>query len=517
MTQNRRIFWNIVATYARSLYGLVIGLLCGRWTLQALGQTDYGLMGLVGGLIGFITFFNGILSSAIGRYYAFVVGEALVTGEAGLEKCRMWFTTGVVIHTILPTFLIIVGYPIGVLAVECFLTIPPDRVHDCIWVWRTVCFSCFLGMVMVPIGAMYGAKQYIAELTIYSFVTITLNACFQYYMITHPGRWMVQLAFWNCFLGLLPNLIISVRAFYIFPECRFRWKYVNCFSRLKELSGFALWNTLPSIGCMFRSQGMAILVNKYFGPTLNAGMAVGNNLSGQTETLSGSLYGAFSPAICNAWGAGNHEFARALAFRAGKIGALLMLLFALPLSLEVNEVLLLWLKNPPDYASTFFIYTMITTVIDKTSYGHCLAMNANGDIKWYAIVLSPAIMLTFVIAWILLLCGVGVHSVGIGMVGGIVILNFGRLCFAHRIINMSMFYWTRSVAMPLVVVTVLVLVAGYVPQLLMAASFIRIVVTTMACEVVLIPLSWFIVLDNEERQYVKNKLNKFLHQIVHRG
>jgi len=470
---------------------------------MALGQTDFGLMGLVGGLVGFISFFNGVLSTAVGRYYAFVVGEAQATGEAGIEKCRMWFTTGVVIHTVLPTVLMLVGYPIGAWGVEHFLTIPPDRVHDCLWVWRTVCFSCFLSMVTVPIGAMYNAKQYIAELTIYSVASVTLNAGFQYYMITHPGVWMVPLAFWNCIMGLLPSVIIAVRAFYIFPECRFRWKYVNCLGRLKELSGFALWSMIPNIGCMFRSQGLAILVNKYFGPTLNAGMAVGNTLSGQTETLSASLYGAFSPAICNAWGAGRLDFARSLAFRAGKIGALLMLVFAIPLALEVDEVLHLWLKNPPDYAALFCLYTIVTTVVDKSSYGHCLAMNANGDIKWYSIVLGPAVMLTFVIAWILLACGVGVHSVGIGMVSAIVILGFGRLMFAQRILGMNFGLWVRTVACPLSAVTVIVTGIGSCPRFFMGASFLRILITTSICSIAMIPLAWWMVLDAVERGYVK--------------
>ena len=51
MSPNRRIFLNIVATYGRSLYALVIGLFCGRRTLMALGEVDYGLMGFVSGSI----------------------------------------------------------------------------------------------------------------------------------------------------------------------------------------------------------------------------------------------------------------------------------------------------------------------------------------------------------------------------------------------------------------------------------------------------------------------------------
>ena len=50
MTANRRIFLNIVATYGRSLYALVCGLYISRWVLAALGKTDFGLYGVVGGM-----------------------------------------------------------------------------------------------------------------------------------------------------------------------------------------------------------------------------------------------------------------------------------------------------------------------------------------------------------------------------------------------------------------------------------------------------------------------------------
>jgi len=94
MTANKRIFVNIVATYGRSLYALVIGLFCGRWTLMALGEVDYGLMGVVGGLTAFIGFFFGILSGAVGRFYAFALGRASGANDPqqGLEECREWFS-----------------------------------------------------------------------------------------------------------------------------------------------------------------------------------------------------------------------------------------------------------------------------------------------------------------------------------------------------------------------------------------------------------------------------------------
>ena len=152
MTENRRIALNIAATYGRSLFALVCGLFTSRWVLMALGQSDYGLYGVVGGLTAFIAFFNGLMAAAVGRFYAFSVGQAKVAGTQGegLEVCRQWFNTAVLIHTAVPLVLIAVGYPVGMWAVESFLTIPPERVEACRWVFRFVCLSCFVAMVNVP-------------------------------------------------------------------------------------------------------------------------------------------------------------------------------------------------------------------------------------------------------------------------------------------------------------------------------------------------------------------------------
>ena len=144
MTANRRIFLNIIATYGRSLYALALGLFTARWALQALGHVDYGLYGVVGGLAAFISFFNSLLATGVGRFYAISVGKASVKeSEAeGIEDCHKWFSTAVTLHFLLASVLMLIGYPVGVWAVKNFLTIPADRVTDCVWVFRFVCIAC---------------------------------------------------------------------------------------------------------------------------------------------------------------------------------------------------------------------------------------------------------------------------------------------------------------------------------------------------------------------------------------
>ena len=89
MTANKRIVLNVVASYGRSLFSLMCGIFTGRWLLLSLGEVDYGLFGVVGGIVSFIAFFNHLFSTSISRYYAYAVGAANVGGPDALEDCRV--------------------------------------------------------------------------------------------------------------------------------------------------------------------------------------------------------------------------------------------------------------------------------------------------------------------------------------------------------------------------------------------------------------------------------------------
>ena len=308
MTENRRIFWNIVATYGRSLIALVCGLFASRWVLMALGQSDFGLYGVVGGLTAFIAFFNSLLAGAISRFFAFSVGEAMLARdpETGLAECRKWFNTAVFVHTAIPVVVMLVGYPIGVYAVRNWLTIQPDRVEAAVWVFRFVCISCFVGMVNVPFSAMFTAKQYIAELTLYSLITTILNVTGLYYMVCHPGFWLVKYSLWICLISVVPQILICWRATVLFQECRIKVGWLFDASRLRQLGAYAGWQMFGAFGSIARSQGIAILVNKFFGTRLNATMSVANQVAAQSVTLSSALNGAFAPALTTYAGAGDN-------------------------------------------------------------------------------------------------------------------------------------------------------------------------------------------------------------------
>ena len=525
MNENRRIALNVVATYGRSLYALVAGLFTARWVLMTLGEVDFGLYSVVGGLAVFMTFLNELLATAVGRFYAYSVGEAKLPGHeaSGLEECRRWFTTAVTLHTLVPLALMAVGYPVGEWAVRHFLTIAPDRVMACVWVWRCVCVTVLVGMLNVPFYAMYTAKQNIAELTIYSFVTTTLNVCMLFYMVTHPADWLVRYAAWMMLMAVVPQLIIGIRARLIYPECRFLrgayfdWKYV------KPILSFAGFRLLNGLSMVASNQGQGIVVNKCLGASANAAMGVGNQVTAQVQSLSLAFAGALYPAITNAAGEGRLDAMRALSVKASKYAVLSMLVFVVPLVLEIDPVLKLWLKSPPAFAGGLCSLVLAATVLERLTEGHWMAVFAVGRIARYQIAACIPSCFSFVLGMVLVLQGHGVLGVGFAILVSKVVTTAVRLHYGFREAGIAYGRWAKEVFVPALLVAAITAAVGKgvalgVDRLPRLHDFFRVVLVTGGCELVFLPLVWRVGLSAEERLAVIRRICHtrgylFLHRV----
>lgn len=514
MTAGRKIALNVVVTYGRSLYVLLIGIFCGRWALMSLGQTDYGLMGLIAGMTAFVSFVNGLLSSAVGRFYSVSVGATKIAGhkDKGLEICCSWFNTALTIHTLMPLVLVIVGYPIGNWAVYNFLTIPADRIADCVWVWRITCASCFLTMVNVPFASMYTAKQDIAEVTLYSFAYSTLNIFMLHYMVTHPGVWLVRYVLWTSSLTFVTQLIMMVRAFYKYPEVRIRPHYLWDLSRMRQIALYAGSRFWTAFSDIFSNQGNAILVNKYLGPNFNASMSVANNVSGQSMTLSNSISGAFWPAIGNKAGEGKADEVRNLAFLTCRLGTLMIIVFAVPLALEIDEVLRLWLKTPPDSVSSICIAILISIVIERMTEGYWMAVMAFGrQIVRYSWTIGWAGFIGFGLTWLFFGCGLGMRGLCMALIVARFCVLLIRLYLGWSIAKLSPRTWLRMVCLPVIFVTTTCALVAVLPRFVMNPCFVRVCITSLVSLIVFFVTAWSLALSITEKMLIKKKFDRILH------
>lgn len=516
MTQGKRIILNTIATYGRSMFGVACGIFSARWVLDALGHEDFGLYAVVGAMAIFLNFLNIQFSGAIARYYAFSIGLARKSGNevVGLTECRSWFTTAVMIHTILPLVIVAGGWPLGEYAIRhAWLSIPAHRVDACIWVWRIICVSSFLGMFNVPFQAMYLAKQYIAELTIYSFFQTIAKTAFIFFMTLHSCDWLVKYAIAMAVVAFVPELIICLRAVVVFKECQIVSQAFREFRRVRDLSSYALWTAIGGLGFVASHQCMSILINNFFGAKVVAGFGVSQTVSGEAASLTGALQGAFSPAITTAYGADEFEKFRTMSFWACKAGTLLTLMFAIPMALEIDQILVLWLKNPPPMSAPLCICTLMFIVIEKLTCGHVTAVNATGKIAKFQTLRGVLRCLVIPFALVPACLNWGVVVVAAALPLSVVIVDLGDVLLARKMAGMSSKYWAFHVVVPLCLISVISIVAGLFVRQSLPQSFTRIVCTTFVCLATIFPLSWAMLLSQSERKELGNRFAAFKKKI----
>lgn len=511
ITESRRIILNTLASYGKSLITLPLHLLIARWLLKGLGTEDYGLNGVVGGVVFFITFINAVSAQAVSRFYAFSVGvdkRAGCEGGQSVAEVQRWFNVALAVHIALPLILLTLGYPIGVYAIEHWLVIPAPRVQTAVWVFRMSLATAFFAMIFVPYIALYMAHQLIINLTVFTLLDCVINAVFVFYLASMDGDHLIIYSIGMFMIHVGLRFVQAVCAYRMFPAARIEPRLMVDFRRIGEILSFAWWRLFASAGWMLRSQGCAFLVNLNFGVKANAAISVANQLSGQTAAFSSHLCNAMMPAIVTATGAGRKEHAVDLVFSGCKFGALLVLLFSIPMILECEEVLKLWLGNPPAEAAKLCVYMVVSFALDRFTSGHEYVLTANGKMAawqtWEAFANAAALL----VGWGFIMCGFGVSSVGIAYVVTTALIGLGRIHFARRIAEIHVRPWLNIVIRPVFRALILTGIAGGLVVAFVRQGFVRLCMTSLTCGAVLLFTSWVCSFNADEKQYVISGVEK---------
>lgn len=465
MTTAQRIVLNTLAAYGRTVFAMALGLFSSRWVLQSLGSVDYGLMSVVGGLIAFVSFLNGISSTACTRFFALSIGK----GDA--DETNRWFNTALSIHMVLPLVLVVIGYPVGEWAVRFFLSIPPDRLVTASWVFRYSLVSAFWSMASTPFMAMYTAKQNIAELSLWGMMGTLINFFFVFWLTTYRGdAWLVYAGV-TVVISISLGLGQVLRAHHIFPECRVVFSRWYEWPRIRQVFSYAGWTLFGGLGWLMQSQGMAIVLNKFFPPmrfkAVNASYAIGGTVATYTQTLSSALMNAFLPEITAAEGRGDRANVIHQMLRVARFSFFLTLLFAIPLVFETSFVLKLWLKTPPVHAVLFCRTFLVAFMITRLMAGVDTAICATGRIMGYQIVMGSCLILSVPVACLILWLHGGLPGLCGILIGLAVVQVAGGACFAQYLVGCPVRLWGREVLFPCFIATFGAILLTYGAQRLM--------------------------------------------------
>jgi O-antigen/teichoic acid export membrane protein len=514
MQPAKRIIINTIASYGQSVFGLCLSLFSARWVLQALGQSDFGLFGVVGSLILLITFLSGGLSVGVSRFYAYSIGQGQnVSDLEALDDLKRWFNTAFLLHIVVPFVLIIIGWPIGEHAIRHWLTIPAERIDACVWVFRLSVVNGFVGVFSVPFVSMFRAHQLIFELALFGVLRSCAVFVVAWSMLRVSSDRLVTYAVCMMVVSVTIQLLQIFRACMKFDACRVKSSYLYDPVYWKKLFGFVGWKMFGMSCVALRGQGGPVLINLLFGPLVNAAYSVANQVSIQSTTLSSSMTQAFQPALISAEGKGDRQGALLMSIQVCKFGALLVLIFAIPLILEMQTLLDLWLVEPPAYSAQLCQWMLSMLVIDRMTSGPMLGINAYGKIAVYEFVQGGVLFLALPLIWVLYRAGFGPNSIGCALFATMVLYCLGRILFARRLLSYPVALWFKKVLLPVALLVCISASVGWLVVCTNDTSFVRLVSTSAATFLVTSLIAWLQFFDAPEKRYVigviKNKVARF--------
>ncbi len=509
MQAGKRIIINTVVMYAQSVLGILLSLFAARWTLQGLGEVDFGLFGVVGSLILLVTFLSSGLSVGVSRFYAYSIGQGKKQSkEEAVDDLRKWFNIAFSLHLILPMLLIAVGWPVGEYAICHWLTIPDERINACIWVFRFSLVSGFMSIFTVPFVSLFRAYQYMAELSVINVVRSFAVFALAWNILGVTADRLIVYSGWMMAISVAIQMVQVARAYMRFEACRVKLSYLYNPLYLKKLFGYVGWKMFGMSCVVMRQQGSPVLINLFYGPIVNAAYGVSNRLSMQATTLSVAMTQAFQPALIAAEGSGDRQQVLSMSTQVCKFGAMLVLLFSVPLILEMETVLNLWLGNPPQYAVPLCQWLLAMLVVDRVTGGAMLAINAYGKIAVYELVQGSILLSVLPLIWLLYYFDYGASSVGSAMFVSMALYCVGRLLFARFLLGYSLMVWLRKVMLPVALIVIIAVSLGWLVASVMDAGFLRLVLTTFVSFAVILLTAWLAILDQNEKSYLVSALKK---------
>ena len=392
-----RIARNTLMLYVRMFVLMLVGMYTSRVVLEALGETDYGVYNVVGGVVAMFIIISGALNSAVQRFITFEMGKG---AQAQLNKV---YSTAVTIQLILGAIVVVLAEPIGLWFINNEMTIDPARIPAAHWVLHFSLLAFVVNLMSVPQMASITAHEKMSAYAYIGILDAMLRLGTALLIANSTGDRLVEYAALMAVTVILVRIAYGIYCRVNFEECRYR----PVFDRplIREMFAFAGWNFVGVTSGVLRDQGGNILVNIFTGPAVNAARGVAVQLNGAVQSFVTNFMTAVNPQITKSYAAGEHSYTFALVRKSSKMSFYLLLMLVMPLILNTDVVLGIWLKDVPMHTALFVQLFLIFALSESLSNPMITAMLATGRIRNYQLVVGGIQLLNIPVSYIFLKFG----------------------------------------------------------------------------------------------------------------
>ena len=442
---NTLIAKNTILLYIRMLFSLLISLYTSRAILSILGEDDFGIYNVVGGVVVLFSFLTNAMTNSTQRFLNYNLG---LNDE---KKISDVFNTSMLAHFTIFGIVLLLAETLGLWFVMTQLNIPAERYTASIWVYQASVVSTLINIIVIPYRASIIATERMGVFAYVSIIDVLLKLAIvlilPFFSIDHLILYSILFAVLSLFSFILYWIIC--RRSISFTRFRFVWNK-HQFKEQMVFSGWYLFGGLSSVGA---KQGANILINIFYNVAVNAAVGIANQVRGAVFGFVSSFQTAFNPQIVKLYASGEKDNLLKLIYRSSKFSYYLLYIMILPIIVFCEDILSLWLVNVPGYAVVFTQLVLIASFTEVLSAPLWTAIGAVGKIKKYQILVSLIIIMDLPLIYFVFQMGMSpVWAFIINIVTSIVAYIY-RLCYIRKYVDYNLVDYAKLVIFPCLLVT----------------------------------------------------------------
>ena len=488
----KRLAKNTIILYFRMLILLVVSLYTSRVVLANLGVENFGIYSAVGGIVVALGFLNVTMTSATQRFINVAMGKG---NDADLQKV---FANSVFLHFGIAVVILILSETLGLWFLNSKMDISDCRIHAANYVYQFSIALFLVNLLSVPYNALIIAHERMKSFAYIGLLDAFLKLAIAYSISKVTCDSLVFYAAAMFVAGALNRVITQIYCTVSFSESKIKIAFLDK-KIVRSIMSFSVWTLLGALRSVCHSQGMAIMLNVFFGVFVNAAIGVANQVDGIVRQFVSNFLTALNPQVVKCYASENLRDMHELILRGGRMAFCLVSLFVLPLILETPTIISLWLKNPPEDVSFYVRMVLAITFFDCVSSLLQVSKGATGNIKNYQIIMAVIGLTHLPVMWVLFKIGYGPRMAMYVYLVIIILLQVARTIMTCRAIQLSLWHFFTNVYVRSFTTIGL---ASIIPAFLHfhLGRSIKSSVVVCACSVFMVcVVSWLVTLSKDER------------------
>ena len=496
---NQRLITNTIYLYGRMILILFISVYTTRLVLKALGVVDFGIYNVVCGFVSIFSFLTVSLSNAIQRFYNYEKGKK----QNSIVRV---FNTALVMQIFLAIVVLVFVEPVGVWYINNVMVIPPERILTANFIFQFSIVSLVLVVLQAPFSAAVIAYEKMGYFAVVSLIDAILKLILVCVLIVVSGDKLLLYGIIILLISILNFLAYFLYVRIILNEISINFSWDK--KLLKSMLSFSGWNIVETLAHTLKGQGVNVILNLFFGPVINTANGIATQTGDYLKGFSQNVITAFRPQLVQSYAQGNNSRVKKMMFSMSKFSYAMMLALVIPIIVEVNYILAIWLgeSSVTDYMPAFVILCLIFTTISTLNPPLTQVVHATGSLRKYQLTCAVIVGLIVPLSWLSLKLGFSPLYVYFVTILMTIVNQIASVIILNKIFPFNILDYIRAVVFPCLIMSLLCPLPSFAIKYCMAPSLFRLALVTLTSLIVCFFVFYFFVINKDEREMLRSYL-----------